>query len=77
MDAIRRSGRAATISAATTLRPISRPPSTARPSPTTIPIEQWLAEGEKTAPQRANELARRWLESYEAPAISIRRSTRR
>ena len=29
--------------------------------------EQWLAEGEKTAPQRANELARRWLESYEAP----------
>jgi trimethylamine--corrinoid protein Co-methyltransferase len=31
--------------------------------------EQWLAEGEKTAAQRANELARRWLESYEAPAI--------
>ena len=31
--------------------------------------EQWLAEGEKTAPQRANELARRWLESYEAPAL--------
>lgn len=35
--------------------------------------EQWLAEGEKTAPQRANELARRWLETYEAsyldPAI--------
>lgn len=32
-------------------------------------FEQWQAEGEKTAPQRANELARRWLESYEAPAI--------
>ena len=31
--------------------------------------EQWLAEGEKTAAQRANELARRWLESYEAPAL--------
>ena len=32
-------------------------------------FEQWLAEGEKTAPQRANELARRGLEVYEAPAI--------
>jgi len=31
--------------------------------------EQWLAEGENTAAQRANELCRRWLESYEAPAI--------
>ena len=31
--------------------------------------EQWLAEGEKTADQRANELARRWLESYEAPPL--------
>jgi trimethylamine--corrinoid protein Co-methyltransferase len=31
--------------------------------------EQWLAEGEKTAPQRANALARHWLESYEAPSI--------
>jgi len=31
--------------------------------------EQWLAEGEKTAPQRANQLARHWLESYEAPFI--------
>ena len=31
--------------------------------------EQWLAEGQKTAPQRANELARRWLESYEAPYL--------
>ena len=31
--------------------------------------EQWLAEGEKSAPQRANELARRWLESYEAPPL--------
>jgi trimethylamine--corrinoid protein Co-methyltransferase len=31
--------------------------------------EQWLAEGQKTAPQRANELARRWLENYEAPHL--------
>jgi trimethylamine--corrinoid protein Co-methyltransferase len=31
--------------------------------------EQWLAEGEKTASQRANDLVRRWLDSYEAPAI--------
>jgi len=32
-------------------------------------FEQWLAEGEKTAPQRANALARQWLESYEAPPL--------
>ncbi|PSM17889.1 trimethylamine methyltransferase family protein [Nitratireductor sp. StC3] len=32
-------------------------------------FEQWQAEGEKTAPQRANGLARRWLEGYEAPAL--------
>jgi trimethylamine---corrinoid protein Co-methyltransferase len=31
--------------------------------------EQWLAEGEKRADQRGNELARRWLESYEAPYL--------
>jgi trimethylamine---corrinoid protein Co-methyltransferase len=31
--------------------------------------EQWLAEGEKRAEMRANELARRWLESYEAPPL--------
>lgn len=31
--------------------------------------EQWLAEGEKRAEGRANELARRWLEGYEAPPI--------
>ena len=31
--------------------------------------EQWVVEGEKTAPQRANELARRWLENYEAPPL--------
>ncbi len=31
--------------------------------------EQWLAEGEKTADQRANALARSWLESYEAPFL--------
>jgi trimethylamine--corrinoid protein Co-methyltransferase len=38
--------------------------------------EQWLAEGEKTAPQRANELARRWLEATRRRR-SIRVSTRR
>ena len=32
-------------------------------------FEQWLAEGEKTAPQRANDIARRWLGSYEAPYL--------
>jgi trimethylamine--corrinoid protein Co-methyltransferase len=32
-------------------------------------FEQWEAEGSKTAPQRANELARRWLETYEAPYL--------
>lgn len=31
--------------------------------------EQWLAEGEKTAAQRANELARNWLGMYEKPPI--------
>jgi trimethylamine--corrinoid protein Co-methyltransferase len=31
--------------------------------------EQWLAEGEKRADQRANELCRRWLDSYEAPFL--------
>ncbi|MEZ5811146.1 MAG: trimethylamine methyltransferase family protein [Rhizobiaceae bacterium] len=31
--------------------------------------EQWLAEGEKTASQRANELARNWLKSYQAPDL--------
>jgi trimethylamine--corrinoid protein Co-methyltransferase len=31
--------------------------------------EQWLAEGEKSADQRANALARSWLESYEAPYL--------
>ena len=31
--------------------------------------EQWQAEGEKRAEVRANELARRWLETYEAPAL--------
>ncbi len=32
-------------------------------------FEQWEAEGQKSAAQRANEIARRWLESYEAPPI--------
>ncbi len=31
--------------------------------------EQWLAEGAKTAPQRANALARHWLDTYEAPYL--------
>jgi trimethylamine--corrinoid protein Co-methyltransferase len=31
--------------------------------------EQWLAEGEKTAAQRANGLARNWLGMYEKPPI--------
>lgn len=39
-------------------------------------FEQWEIEGEKRIEQRANALARSWLEHYEAP-ISIRRSTRR
>ena len=32
-------------------------------------FEQWQAEGGKTARQRANEIARQWLESYEAPGL--------
>ena len=32
-------------------------------------FEQWLEDGEKTAAQRANETARRWLADYEAPAL--------
>ena len=32
-------------------------------------FEQWQAEGEKPAHKRANELARRWLETYEAPLL--------
>lgn len=32
-------------------------------------FEQWQAEGEKTGAQRANEIARRWLDSYEPPAL--------
>ncbi|WP_295813592.1 trimethylamine methyltransferase family protein [uncultured Nitratireductor sp.] len=31
--------------------------------------EQWAAEGEKTAAQRANQLARNWLETYQAPPL--------
>ncbi|MBN7774687.1 trimethylamine methyltransferase family protein [Nitratireductor aquimarinus] len=31
--------------------------------------EQWAAEGEKAAHQRANQLARNWLEAYEAPPL--------
>ncbi|WP_347266703.1 trimethylamine methyltransferase family protein [Paracoccus sp. (in: a-proteobacteria)] len=31
--------------------------------------EQWAAEGSKSAPQRANQLARSWLEAYQAPAL--------
>ncbi|WP_018000933.1 trimethylamine methyltransferase family protein [Paracoccus sp. N5] len=32
-------------------------------------FEQWQAEGEKTAPQRAGAIARRWLDSHEAPPL--------
>jgi trimethylamine--corrinoid protein Co-methyltransferase len=32
-------------------------------------FEQWKAEGERSAPQRANDIARRWLETYEAPYL--------
>ena len=32
-------------------------------------FEQWQSEGEKIAPMRANELARRWLSAYEAPRL--------
>ena len=31
--------------------------------------EQWLSEGQKRADQRANGMARRWLDSYEAPSL--------
>ena len=31
--------------------------------------EQWLAEGEKTAEQRANTLWKKWLADYEAPPL--------
>ena len=32
-------------------------------------FEQWEVEGSKTAPQRANEIARRWIDEHEAPAL--------
>jgi trimethylamine--corrinoid protein Co-methyltransferase len=32
-------------------------------------FEQWLAEGEKTAEQRANRLWKKWLSEYEAPPL--------
>ena len=32
-------------------------------------FEQWLAEGEKTAEQRANPLWKKWLAEYEAPPL--------
>ena len=32
-------------------------------------FEQWQAEGQKPAHQRANELAQKWLDAYEAPFI--------
>ncbi len=32
-------------------------------------FEQWQSEGAKTASQRANELARQWLNSYQAPDL--------
>ena len=33
------------------------------------PYEQWAAEGEKTAAERANRLAQSWLEAYQAPPL--------
>ena len=32
-------------------------------------FEQWLAEGEKTAEQRANPIWKKWLADYEAPPL--------
>ena len=32
-------------------------------------FEQWQLDGEKNAAQRANEIARKWLESYEEPKL--------
>ncbi|MEM1040104.1 MAG: trimethylamine methyltransferase family protein [Pseudomonadota bacterium] len=32
-------------------------------------FEQWQVEGEKTAPQRANEIARKWIADHEPPAM--------
>jgi len=32
-------------------------------------FEQWSSEGAKTADQRANQLARHWLDSYQAPPL--------
>ena len=32
-------------------------------------FEQWQAEGQKPAHQRANELAGKWLDAYEAPYV--------
>lgn len=32
-------------------------------------FEQWQAEGEKRAEERANALARKWLETYEPPDL--------
>lgn len=32
-------------------------------------FEQWQAEGQKAAHERANQIARRWLETYQAPPL--------
>ena len=61
--------RAATISAATTRRRISRPPSTARRSPTTIPTSSGRPKARKTRAQRANEIWRGAGGTYEAPSL--------
>lgn len=34
-------------------------------------FEQWEVEGEKTAPQRANEIARKWIADHKAPKMDI------
>ncbi len=32
-------------------------------------FEQWQVDGEKTAPMRANETAKKWLDNYQAPSL--------
>lgn len=34
-------------------------------------FEQWEVEGEKTAPQRANEIARKWIADHKAPRLDF------
>ena len=64
-----RSGRASISSAAPIRKPISRPPSIAPTSPTTIRLEQWREEGSKDAATRANTLWKSMLAEYEPPPL--------